>query len=94
MSLDADSILHKVDGQASRVTQGEALVVLAEQRELHRLNAVGTRVWELCDGRSVGAIVNAIVAEFEVDPPLAQADVLAFLEQLLGLGALRLQDAS
>jgi hypothetical protein len=91
MSLDADSILHKVDGQASRVTQGEALVVLAEQRQLHRLNAVGTRVWELCDGRPVGAIVEAIVDEFEVDGPHAHSDVLTFLEQLLALGALRVQ---
>jgi GeoRSP system PqqD family protein len=88
MSLGSESVVQKVQGQASRVMQGEALIVLTEQRKLHRLNGVGTRVWELCDGRTLAAIVETIVAEFEVDHEIATRDVTAFVEELRGLGAL------
>ena len=88
MSLGSESVVQKVQGQASRVMQGEALIVLTEQRKLHRLNGVGTRVWELCDGRTLSAIVETIAAEFEVEAEVAARDVTAFVEELRGLGAL------
>jgi GeoRSP system PqqD family protein len=69
--------------------EGEALVVLIEQRKVHQLNDVGTRVWELCDGRSLSSIVQTIVAEFEVEPEVATRDVMAFVEELRGFGALQ-----
>jgi hypothetical protein len=87
-ALTPDTRLSKIAAHSSRVTRGEALVVLIEQRQLHRLNDVGTRVWELCDGRSVGEIVNVIVDEFEVERSLAHTDVTRFLEELLKCGAL------
>lgn len=93
MSLGSESVVQKVQGQASRVMQGEALIVLTEQRKLHRLNGVGTRVWELCDGRTLSAIVETIVTEFEVDPEVATRDVTAFVEELRGLGALLVTEA-
>jgi hypothetical protein len=73
--------------------RGEALIVLTEQRKLHRLNGVGTRVWELCDGRALSSIVQAIVAEFEVEPEVAVRDVTVFVEELRGLGALQVIEA-
>jgi hypothetical protein len=94
MKLNPESVVHKISAQASRVTRGEALVVLIEQRSLHRLNDVGTRVWELCDGRSLGEIVGTIVEEFEVEPVQAASEVHAFVEELLGLGALQLPEAA
>jgi hypothetical protein len=78
---------------AARVVDGKALIVVIDQRQLHTLNAVGTRVWELCDGRSVGAIADAIAAEFEVDRETALRDVLGFVEQLRALGALDVEAA-
>jgi Coenzyme PQQ synthesis protein D (PqqD) len=92
--LAVDTVLTKTEAQTSRVTRGEALVVLIDQRQLHRFNTVGTRVWELCDGRDVGAIVEVIVQEFEVERGPAHADVLQFLEQLLQLGALEVSRSS
>lgn len=92
-TLGMSSTVRKIDAQASRVTRGEALVVLIEQRKLHRLNPVGTRVWELCDGRAVAGIVAAIVAEFEVEEDVATHDVCEFLETMRGLGALQIEEA-
>jgi hypothetical protein len=94
MNLQLDTTVRQISAQASRVTSGEALVVLIEQRKLHRLNAVGTRVWELCDGRSIAAIIACIVAEFEVAPSVATRDVCRFIEELSGLGALDLNEPS
>ena len=52
------------------------------------LNEVGSRIWELLDGRtSLKEIQEAIVAEFEVSEPEAAADVVDFVQQLQEIGA-------
>jgi hypothetical protein len=79
-----------VKGQASRNVNGEALIVLTQRRHLHRLNAVGTRVWECCDERRVSDIVEVVVTEFEVQLEAARRDVCAFLDNLRELGAVEI----
>ena len=73
---------------AARVVDGKALIVVVDHRQLHTLNGVGTRIWELCDGRSVGGIADAITQEFEVDRDAALRDVLKFVAELRQVGAL------
>ncbi len=69
---------------AGRVIDGEAVVILSEANLVKVFNPVGSRVWELADGsRTVGEIVDVIVAEYEVDRERAQADVTTFIEQLI-----------
>ena len=59
-----------------------------EVESIYTLNEVAARVWELIDGRRrAAAIRDTIVAEFEVGPEEAEADVLAFLGQLQQVGA-------
>jgi hypothetical protein len=80
---------------AYRVIGGEALVMVVDRKALHRLNDVGSRVFELCDGRSsVDAIVEAIVVEFEVDASTARADVESFITELAAAGAISFKEAS
>jgi hypothetical protein len=90
-ALHLQARVRKVPGQASRNVNGEALVVLTERRQLHRLNAVGTRIWECCDQLRIAEIVDVIVAEFEVEEPVAVQDVCEFLENLQQLGAVEIQ---
>lgn len=78
---------------AHRVIEGKGIVVVIDRRELHRLNAVGTRVWDLCDGRGVPAIVESIVAEFDVDEARARVDVQRFLDRLTEVGAVQWVEA-
>jgi hypothetical protein len=82
--------LRQSERTASRVIDGRAIVIAIDQNQLHVLNGVGTRVWELMDGRPLADIVDAIVAEFEVDQSRAWMDVRAFAEQLVALGAVRI----
>lgn len=50
---------------------------------LYPLNAVATRIWELCDGgRSVAAIAETITGEFDAEETTIRSDVLAFVEAL------------
>jgi hypothetical protein len=93
-SVHLQDRVRKVKGQASRNVNGEALVVLTERRQLHRLNAVGTRVWEICDEQRVSEIVATIVTEFEVDSDVAERDVCEFLAGLRELGAVEIESVA
>ena len=73
---------------AARVVDGKALIVVVDAKRLHTLNEVGTRVWELCDGRSVRAIAESVAEEFEVELEQALRDVERVADELARLGAL------
>ena len=79
--------LQQCERTASRVIDGKAIVITIDRNELHVLNGVASRVWELADGRPLTAIIEEIVREFEVDREQATLDVCAFAEQLLAVGA-------
>jgi coenzyme PQQ synthesis protein D (PqqD) len=72
---------------ASRVIDGKAVVISIDANQVHVLNDVGTRVWELCDGRALDDIIDQIVLEFEVDREQAARDVQVFAERLISVGA-------
>lgn len=79
--------LRQCERTASRVIDGKAVVITIDHNQLHVLNAVGTRVWELADGRPLSDIVDDVVREFAVDRARAALDVCTFAEQLLAVGA-------
>lgn len=59
-------------------------VMHPDTSELHNFNEVASRVWELVDGqRTVAEIATVITDEYEVEPAVAEKDVLAFLDELL-----------
>ena len=64
---------------------GDDLVILELETSMYySLDSVGARVFELIqEPTSLGAIVDAIVAEFEVDAPTARTDVLALMDTLV-----------
>jgi hypothetical protein len=72
---------------ACRIIDGKAVVITIDANQVHVFNAVGTRVWQLADGRSLAAIIDDVVAEFEVERERAALDVCRFAAQLVALGA-------
>lgn len=81
------SVPRQNEDTAVRTIEGEAFIVNAETSELHNLNPVGTRVFELVDGaHTVEDIVAVIVDEYEVDGETAKADVIDFLAVLSDKG--------
>jgi hypothetical protein len=76
---------------AARSVDGSAVIVLADSGEVVVPNAVGTRIWELCDGgRTVRQIAEGIAAEFDVTFERALQDVEDFLGQLTQIKAIDL----
>jgi hypothetical protein len=78
---------------AWRVYDGEAVILLAENSTLNTLNAVGTLIWEVSDGKTpVSAIVARICEEFVVEPGEARRDATAFIEKLCERGLLTVSE--
>jgi len=74
---------------ASRVYDGQALIVLPHSHQYKVLNQVGSRVWELIDGvRSPEDIARIVESEYEVTYEEALDDVKSFLSDLEGQGML------
>ncbi|MDA8019637.1 MAG: PqqD family protein [Thermoanaerobaculia bacterium] len=79
---------------ATRRILDETLLVplrgfVAEQMEIFALNEVAAFVWErLEDGTTERSLVDAVVAEFEVERDRAAEDVAALLEQFRDCGLL------
>ncbi len=80
--ISADSRVRQHPDIASRTIDGQEVVVVPATRKLQILNEVATRIWELCDGRSVGDITDAIVEEFDVKPGVARRDALELVEDM------------
>ncbi len=56
---------------------------VGDMGSIYNLNEVGALVWELLDGqKTLRAIRDTVVAQFEVSPPEAQADLGEFINQL------------
>jgi len=90
--LSPNAMPSRAERTAFRMVGGEALVMVIDRRELHRLNQVGARVFELCDGATpLLGIVAAVVREFAIDIDTARADVERFVTELGQAGALCLE---
>jgi len=72
---------------AFRILDGQGVVAVPGRSEVHVLNPVGTRVFELLDGqRDEEQIARTIEEEFDVTVDKAKADVREFLEDLVRKG--------
>ena len=63
----------------------ESLVLLnLDNGEYYKLNEVGGRVWELCDGnKNVAEMVATICEEYEAPAEVIEADILDLLRDLV-----------
>ena len=80
-------IVAKNPKTAWRIIEGEAVILSMDTKVLRGLNPVGSRIWELIDGRrGLEEIIQAIVQEFDVAQGEAAQDVRAFIQELLDRG--------
>ena len=72
-----------------RVVDGEAVVLSQNRGEVLGLNDVGARLLELCDGvRELGAVLDVLSAEFDVERERLEREAGALVEELVGIGVL------
>jgi hypothetical protein len=66
---------------------------VGDLNSIYTLNEVGTKIWELIDGKNnVSEIAEAICKTYEVKPEVAEKDTLEFLNTLKEAGLLRISD--
>ena len=82
LSQRPDVAWKEVDGQV-------ILMDLSSHKRVHRLNSVGSFIWEKFDGKtSLKEILNLICNEFEVDEDTASTDLNILVKTLLEKGVL------
>lgn len=66
-----------------RTIEGTAYIVNEQTRELHKLNQVGTIIWDLINGeRAVDQIIAESIEQFEGQEDEIKEGVLAFISDL------------
>ena len=72
----------------TRKTGNEYILVpiannIADMNSVFTLNETGAFIWELIDGkRCVEDIINALIAEYEIDYENASKDIFSFIENM------------
>ncbi len=83
-NLDENSVLRKSPGAASRIIDGEAVIVLPEAGMVRVLNEAGSFIWEAIDGKNkISEISRALTQKFEVSKGKALTDTKEFIAVLI-----------
>jgi hypothetical protein len=78
---------------AWRRVEDEVAIISMDANRIRLLNRVGSFLWERCDNATVGELVDALCARYDVDADTARRDVDVFIEDLRGRGLLSLEAA-
>lgn len=73
----------KSESTASRIIENEAVIVVPKEGLVRILNEVGSRIWQLLDGKnSIEDIINILSPEFNVPREGLEKDTLDFIREL------------
>lgn len=85
--LDGSSTVVAARDQVSTELEGEAVILNLADGVYYGLNPVGAHVWGLItQPRTVAELRDAVVAEFEVEAPVAERDLLDLLADMAARG--------
>lgn len=85
--LDLSTVVKKSAAQVSCVLNEEVAVLNVERALYFGLQGVGAFVWDrLEEPRTVAALCDEVLAEFDVPQDVCQHDVIAFLDSLREAG--------
>jgi len=77
----------KSDKVASRIIDGEAVIVMLEGQETIVLNSVGSRIWEIMDGeKNLNELAGTLTSEFDTTYEQALEDLVEFIEDMVKRG--------
>lgn len=92
--LDADTRMVAARDQVSAWLDGEAVVLNLADGVYYGLNPVGATVWTLLEQpRTLAELRDALVAEYDVDAPTAEADLRRLLGELAQRGLVEVRTA-
>ena len=74
---------------------GEEIILNLRSGRYFGLDAVGTRIWQLIqEPKTVNAVLDCLLEEYEVEPERCERDLVALLEQLADANLIELQNES
>ena len=83
MKVSSASHIKRTKDCAFQKIVGRMVVVYPRERALHRLNEIGTSIWEFIgNGCKFSEIVDFIASEYEVERNTAEKDLKNFLAEL------------
>lgn len=83
--IHRDSVFQPAEGISWRDIKGELIVLQLASGEYFSFNEIGRLTWmALAEQQSIAQIVDAVIAEYDVPLAQAEADVVAFIQGLLG----------
>lgn len=92
--LDASTRVAAARDQVSVEVDGEAVILNLADGVYYGLDPVGARVWGLMEQPcTVAELRDAVVAEWEVDAPTAERDLLVLLAELAERGLVEVRPA-
>ncbi len=86
--MNPQSRLRRAADTAWRRVDNEVAIISMDANRIRLLNPVGSFLWERCEGATVGELISAVCARYEVDGETAARDVEAFVVDLEGRGLL------
>ena len=92
MTAALTQIVRVPDDVLFRELQGEAVILNLASSTYYGLDAVGTRIWQLCEAHgSLQAVFDAMQREFDAPGEMLESDLLTFVDDLLTRGLLAIQ---
>lgn len=77
------SVIVRSPDQVSGDLDGKVVLLSIENGEYYNMNEVGSRIWALLEKpMTVAALIEQLLAEFEVDRATCEQEAAVFLEQL------------
>lgn len=91
-TLSKHSVVVAVREQVSCDLGGEAAILNVQSGVYYGLDTVGARIWSLIQQpRSVEAVYEALISEYDVEPKRCELDLTALLERLLAEGLIEVR---
>jgi hypothetical protein len=87
-NISQNARLRHAPDSAWRMIDGQAVIINSTSQRMRVLNDVGSRVWELVDGRTLAEVVQTIQNEFDAEPAQIDLEVEEFVHDLVERGML------
>ena len=90
-AVTPSTILHRSDEVLHQEVGGEAVLLDLASETYFALDPVGTRIWELLDGRPLDAVLQVLCEEYDAAPARIEADLLQLAASLVNAGLVRVR---
>jgi Coenzyme PQQ synthesis protein D (PqqD) len=92
-AISLDTVVVAAKDQASCSLEDEIAIVHLKTGVYYGLDSVGARVWELLKTpRSVAAVRDVLLAEYEVDAARCESDLVTLLQTMAEAGLVEVSD--